>query len=51
MNTGIFNEKIKQKKQLLFVIEDEKREKFGYHLNTKVKNEYNNKYYSYTDNK
>ena len=35
-DTSVFNEKIIGKKQLVFLIEDEDGEKFGYYLNTKV---------------
>ena len=34
--TSVFNEKINGKKQLLFLIEDEENEKFGYYLNTSI---------------
>ena len=42
--TSVFDDKIKGKKRLLFMIEDNYCEKFGYYLNTNVNNEYNNKY-------
>ena len=38
--TTVFNERIIGKKQLVFLIEDEDGEKFGYYLNTKVIKEY-----------
>ena len=37
-NITDFDERINGKKQILFLIEDEDREKFGYYLNTKVEN-------------
>ena len=40
INTSIFNERIIGKKQLVFLIEDENNEKFGYYLNTDVVEEY-----------
>ena len=36
-----FDDKIKGKKQLVFLIEDKHGEKFGYYLNTEVNNQYN----------
>ena len=42
VNRSVFDERIKGKKQLLFIIEDDHYEKFGYYLNTEVKNEYRN---------
>ena len=41
VNTSKFNERIIGKKQLVFLIEDEDGEKFGYYLNTKVVTRYN----------
>ena len=38
--TSEFNERIIGKKHLLFLIEDDKNEKFGYYLNTKLVEEY-----------
>ena len=40
MNTSIFDDKIIGKKQLLFFIEEENGEQFGYYLNTEVFNVY-----------
>ena len=40
-NTSVFDNRIKGKKQLLFIIEDNHCEKFGYYLNTRTKNELN----------
>ena len=39
-HTSIFNRRIIGKKRLLFVIEDERREKFGYYLNTIVEQQF-----------
>ena len=39
-NESVFDERIKGRKQLLFIIEDEYHEQFGYYLNTKVNNKY-----------
>ena len=39
-NESIFNERIKGRKQLLFIIEDERNEKFGYYLNSRIYNKY-----------
>ena len=39
-DTSVFNERIIGKKQLLFLIEDEDGEKFGYYLNTEVIEKY-----------
>ena len=47
-NTSEFNERIIGKKQLIFLIEDEDGEKFGYYLNTKMIERY---YWNETDNK
>ena len=44
--TSVFNERIIGKKQLIFLIEDEDHELFGYYLNTKIKNNYNKKFYT-----
>ena len=38
--TSVFNERIIGKKQLIFLIEDEDGEKFGYYLNTQVVEKY-----------
>ena len=38
-NTSVFDEKIMGKKQIVFLIEDEDGEKFGYYLNTQITNE------------
>ena len=40
INTSIFDSKIKGKKQLLFLIEDEQKELFGYYLHTEMVEEY-----------
>ena len=48
-DTSVFDDKIKGKRQLLFIIEDDHCEKFGYYLNTEVKNEYNKGYFMDTD--
>ena len=40
-DTSVFNESIVGKRQLIFLIEDEDGEKFGYYLNTKVIEKYN----------
>ena len=39
-DTSIFNERIVGKKQLLFIIEDEDSEIFGYYLNTQIIQQY-----------
>ena len=44
INTSVFDVKIIGRRQLVFVIEDERGEKFGYYLNTEIKNEYNEGY-------
>ena len=38
--TSVFDERIIGKSKLVFLIEDEEGEIFGYYLNTEVKNEY-----------
>ena len=48
-NTSELNRKIKGKKQLIFLIEDEDGEKFGYYLNSQVDTYYNQT--KNTDNK
>ena len=40
MRTSVFDSKIKGKKQLIFLIEDENDEKFGYYLNTEIVEKY-----------
>ena len=40
-NTSVFDDKIKGKKQLVFLIEDEDNEIFGYYLNTQIVEKYN----------
>ena len=40
-NSSVLNERIIGKKQLLFLIEDGDREKFGYYLNSEIVNKYN----------
>ena len=47
--TSVFNERIIGKKQLVFLIEDEDEEKFGYYLNTEVIEKYDD--WIETDNK
>ena len=47
--TSVFNERIIGKKQLVFLIEDEDGEKFGYYLNTEVIEKYRD--WIETDNK
>ena len=42
IDTSVLNERIITKKQLVFLIESEDGELFGYYLNTEVINEYNN---------
>ena len=49
VNESVFDDKIIGRKQLVIIIEDDHNEKFGYYLNTEIKNEYN-KWIS-TDNK
>ena len=39
-NTSVFNDKIMGKEHLLFVIEDEEGEKFGYYLNSQIVKKY-----------
>ena len=50
-DTSVFDDRIKGRKQLIFLIEDEDHELFGYYLNTKIKNNYNKKFYTQTDDK
>ena len=42
-DTSVLNERIIRKKQIVFLIEDEDNEIFGYYLNTKVNEEYNDR--------
>ena len=51
VNTSIFDDKIIGKKQLIFLIEDDRGEKFGYYLNTQIEDEYNSEYFNQTDTK
>ena len=50
-NESVFDDKVKGRKQLLFIIENDYYEKFGYYLNTDIKNEYNEDQYVSTDAK
>ena len=49
--TSVFNDKIKGKKNLSFLIEDEEGNMFGYYLNSEVENSNNYKQWIETDNK
>ena len=41
-DTSVFCDKIIGKKQMIFLIEDTDGEKFGYYLDTEIKNHYSN---------
>ena len=51
VDTSEFDDKIKGKKELIFLIEDERSEKFGYYLNTQIYQEYTNNKIKRTDDK
>ena len=48
---SVFGDRIRGRKQLLFVIEDESGEKFGHYLNTSITNNHSSDAYSPTDSK
>ena len=51
IRTSTFDDIIKGRKHLVFLIEDERNETFGYYLNTMIKNEYNDECFTSTDSK
>ena len=51
MNSSVFDDKIRGKKQLLFHIEDTYGERFGYYLNTQIMNRCNYFFTTQTDDK
>ena len=51
MKVSLFDKKLIGRKQLVFIIKDVEGEKFGYYLNTRIKIENNDQYYTWTDNK
>ena len=49
INSSVFGKRINGKKQLVFLIEDDNKEKFGFYLNTQMKFSKNKKIFTETD--